>query len=377
MEEELSLDNIMGTNDIDSLFTEYKEETQENNSPEEKEDTKETTEVNPDSLFQDNPESVGSEDNSEETEDSTQTKGGTSSNQSFYSSIAKAFKEEGIFPDLDDDALESINSPEEFRDVVEQQIKASLDERQRRIDDALNAGVEVSDIKKYESTISYLNSIDENTLTDESDKGETLRKNLIYQDFINRGYSKERATKEVNKSFSSGSDIEDAREALQSNKEYFAGEYDSLIKEAKDNENKLIKEREAQTANLKKSILEEKELFGDLEVDKNTRQKIFDNIVKPVYKDSETGQYYTALQKYEKENKQEFLKKLGLIFTLTDGFKNLDGLVKTKVRKEVKKGIKNLENVINNTSRNSGGSIQFSSGVDSESFIGKGYRIDI
>lgn len=377
MEEELSLDNIMGTNDIDSLFTEYKEETQENTSPEEKEDTKETTEVNPDSLFQDNPESVGSEDNSEETEDSTQTKGGTSSNQSFYSSIAKAFKEEGIFPDLDDDALESINSPEEFRDVVEQQIKASLDERQKRIDDALNAGVEVSDIKKYESTISYLNSIDENTLTDESDKGETLRKNLIYQDFINRGYSKERATKEVNKSFSSGSDIEDAREALQSNKEYFAGEYDSLIKEAKDNENKLIKEREAQTASLKKSILEEKELFGDLEVDKNTRQKIFDNIVKPVYKDSETGQYYTALQKYEKENKQEFLKKLGLIFTLTDGFKNLDGLVKTKVRKEVKKGIKNLENVINNTSRNSGGSIQFSSGVDSESFIGKGYRIDI
>ena len=94
------------------------------------------------------------------------------------------------------------------------------------------------------------------------------------------------------------------REALQSNKEYFAGEYDSLIKEAKDNENKLIREREAQTASLKKSILEEKELFGDLEVDKNTRQKIFDNIVKPVYKDSETGQYYTALQKYEKENKQ-------------------------------------------------------------------------
>ena len=58
-------------------------------------------------------------------------------------------------------------------------------------------------------------------LSDESEKGEKLRKDLIYQDFLNRGYSKERATKEVQKSLNAGTDIEDARESLKSNKEFF------------------------------------------------------------------------------------------------------------------------------------------------------------
>ena len=43
----------------------------------------------------------------------------------------------------------------------------------------------------------------------------------------------------------------------------------------------------------------------------------------------------TAIQKYERENSTDFLKYVGFLFTMTDGFKNLDGLVKSKVRKEV------------------------------------------
>jgi len=36
-----------------------------------------------------------------------------------------------------------------------------------------------------------------------------------------------------------------------------------------------------------------------MELDKATRQKIYDNISKPIYKDPETGDYLTALEKYE------------------------------------------------------------------------------
>ena len=57
---------------------------------------------------------------------------------------------------------------------------------------------------------------------------------------------------------------------------------------------------------MKKSILEDKEVFGDIQLDKSTRQKIYDNISKPVYKDPETGEFYTTIQKYEKENRVEF-----------------------------------------------------------------------
>lgn len=389
MEEELSLDNILGADEIENLFVDD-EETQEtppvNEETSEKEDKdknkEETTEVvDVDTLFTEEPESVGSgkEDNKEKEGTESDKEKGTSPKNNFYSSIAKALKEEGIFPDLDDETADKIKAPEDFAEAVEKQIQARFDERQKRIDEALNAGIEPSEIKRYENTLSYLNSLQDSAISDETDKGEKLRQQLIFQDFINRGYSKERAQREVQKSFNSGTDIEDAKEALASNKEFFQNEYDNLVKEAQEEEKREAQERKEQAEKLKKSILEDTKVFGDIQVDKATRQKVFDNISKPVYKDPETGELFTAIQKYEMENRTEFLKNIGLLFTLTDGFKNLDGLVKGKVRKEVKKGLRELEHTLNNTSRTSDGNLKFASGVedDPESFIGKGWDLDV
>ena len=393
MEEELILDNILGAEEIENLFVD--DEVQDTSPEDEvtpdqedgKEDKKnkekdeETTEViDVDNLFTDEPESVGSgKDNTKGKEDTSSREDSTSPQKTIYSSIAKALKEEGILPDLDDEVLSKVKEPEDFRDLVEQQIKAGLEERQKRIDDALNYGIEPTEIKRYENTLNFLDSVKEENITDESDKGEELRKNLIFQDFINRGYSRERATREVQKSFNAGTDIEDAKEALKSNTEYFKGKYDDLIEDAKLEAQKEEENRKEQANKLKESILNEKNILGDLSIDKPTRQKIYDNISKPIYKDPETGEYYTAIQKYEKDNRVDFLKYLGLIFTLTDGFKSLDGLVKGKVKKEVKNGLRDLEHAINNTARNSDGNLKFVSGVDEdpESFIGKGWKIDL
>lgn len=376
--DELSMDNILTGDEIDNLFL---DDISQGNPPEKKDDETPdkdekdiTTEVNPDELFGE-PESVGSGDNNEGTEDTDSKKDGTS--PKFFSSIAKAFAEEGIFPDLDDDAIERVNSPEDFRELIEQRIKSELDERQKRIDEALNYGVEPSVIKQYENTIAYLDSIDARKISDEGEQGETLRRNLIMQDLMNRGYSRERAVKAAEKSFRNGDDIEDAKEALAGNREYFKGQYDKLVKDAKQEQDAQAKAQKEQAEQLKNSILSDKKFFGELEVDKATRKKIFENIAKPTYRDEETGTYLTPIQKYELENKTEFMKYLGLIFTLTDGFKNLDTLVKGKVRKEVKKGFRELENTLNNTTRNSDGSLRFVSGVDPESFIGKGWNLDI
>lgn len=388
MEEELSLDNILGAEEIENLFVED-EDTQDtppaNGEPPKKEeepdkDKEETTEVvDVDNLFTDTPEGVGSgKENTEEKEDTT-PKGDGTSPKNFYSSIAKALKEEGIFPDLDDEGLSKVKDPEDLRDLIDQQIKAGLDKRQKRIDEALNAGVEPTEIRKYENTINFLDSIKEDNISDEGDKGEKLRKDLIYQDFINRGYSKERAAREVQKSFNAGTDIDDAKEALKSNIDFFKDKYDELVNEAKSEAEQEEKERKEQAEKLKSSILNDKDVFGDLSIDKSTRQKIYDNIAKPVYKDPETGEYFTAIQKYEMENRTDFLKNIGLLFTLTDGFKNLDGLVKGKVKKEVRKGLRELEHTLNNTARTSDGNLKFVSGVDEdpESFIGKGWNLDV
>ena len=382
--EGLDFDGILGEAEVNAIFSESEEttETETQKTPsEEKENNKEqeeTTEVTSvEDLFNnEEPESVGSEDKHKEKEDTQSKKAGSPNT---YSSIAKAFADEGIFPDLEDDEVEKIDSAESLRAAIDKQIQAGLDEKQKRIDQALNYGVEASEIKKYEQTLNYLDSLKDDVITAEDTQGENLRKQLIYQDFVNRGYNKDRALKMVERSFNAGTDIDDAKEALKSNRDFFQDEYDSLIEEAKKTQEKEEIDRKEQADKLKKSILEDKKFFGEIEVDKTTRQKVFDNISKPVWKDPETGEYYTALQKYEIDNHSDFMKNVGLLFTLTDGFKSLDKLVKGKVKKEVGKGLKGLEHVLNTTSRDSNGNLKFVSGIqeDPESFIGKGMKLDL
>ena len=377
------MDNILTETDIDMLFSGEENEETQGSSPEneEKQESKETTEeLNVEGLFEETSESVGSEEHQEGEDTTSEKKSGSSpTNNNFYSSIAKALKEDGVFPDLDDEAADNIKEAEDFAEAIEQQIQLRLDEKQRRIDEALNAGVESVTIKQHENTIAYLDSITEEALNAEGEEGETLRKQLIYQDLINKGYDKDEALEELKDIFENGSDIRKAKRALAANKDFFKKSYQKIVDEAKEEKEKEENERKEQTAALKKAILEDKKVFGDIQLDKATRQKVLDNISKPTYRDKETGELFTALQKYEMDNKVDFIKNVGLLFTLTDGFKNLDKLVQGKVKNEVKKGLRELEHTLNNTSRNSDGSMKFVSGVsdDPESFIGKNWDLDV
>lgn len=379
MEENLGLDNILGAEEIENLFVDtspIEEPSAPKENPESKDDktTDTTTEVDVNNLFA-NPESVSSDDKSKEDT----TPSSDSSSPNFYSSIAKALKEEGIFPNLTDEDFKDVNKADAFKALIEKQVKSSLDERQKRVDAALNAQLPTDTIKMYENTLGTLQGISEELLTKEDEQGENIRKNLIYQDFINRGYSQERALKEIEKSFNAGTDIDDARDALQGNIEYYQKEYNNLINQGKQQAKKVQDEIQTQAASLKDSILKDEGLFKELNVDTATRQRINDNISKATVKDASTGQYLTAIQQYQKEHPVEFLKNLSLFFTLTDGFTKLDSLVKNKVKTEVNKGLKSLEHTLNNTSRNASGGLNFVSGVsdDPESFLGKGWKLDI
>ena len=369
--------------DVDNLFSDNEEESTQETPPEQKEnkeeisnETTEEEEVNPDDLFN-TPESVGSEKNNQEKEKNIPSdSGGTSPKNNFYSSIASALKDEGILPDLDDEVVSNIKEASDFAEAIEKQIQARFDERQKRIDDALNANVEPDEVRQYESTLSFLDSIKDENITDETEKGENLRKRLIFQDFINRGYSKERATREVKKSFDSGTDVEDAKDALASNKEYFNKEYQNIISQAQEEIKAEQEKQKKQASQLKKSMLEDKEIFEGVTLDKSTRQQAFDNITKPIYK-TEDGEYLTAIQKYELENPVEFRKYLSVLFTMTDGFKSLDKIVKGKVKKEVKQSLRELEHKLSSSSRSSFGDPKYVSMEDESEESFRGWKLDV
>lgn len=374
--EELDLDNILSGDEIATLFEEPpKKEPKEEPKEEKKEETTDFDEENPFGTSQ--KESVGSEDEDIQGKGDTDNNGVSSSpkNKNFYSSITDALVVDGIFPDLDKETIQSVKTPEDFQKLIEEQINARFTEKEKRINEALNNKVEPSVVQQYESTIDYLNNINDDSLSAENEEGENLRRQLIYNDYLNRGFSKTRAEKMVNDAIENGTDIDDAKDALQGVKDFYNNKYKEILDSAKENEKKLAEERTKQSENLKKSIMEDKNLYGDVDVDKATRTKIYDFITKPVHKDS-NGNYMTALQKYQSENTIEAMKNFAICYTLTNGFKDWSKLGSKQAKKEVKKGLANLEKVINSTSRNNDGSLGFVS-FDESSYLGQGMQLDI
>ena len=392
--EALGLDNIFGEEQIDNLFGDSEDTAPEETGgsqanlkeePEQKNDeTKTTTEVvNQEDLFGDEetqPESVGSEKKEDKEKGGAATEeGSNTSQQNFYSSIANALAVDGIFPNLDDEAIKKVSDAESLSEAIEAEINARLDEKQQRISKALENGVEPSSIKQYEGTLNFLNSLTEAQITDESEKGEELRQRIIYQDYINKGYKPAKAQEKTQRSIDAGNDIADTKEALQDNKEYFQEQYNKLLEGAQREAEAATAERQKQEAKLKKSILEDKNLMGDMELSSDVRKKVYDNISRPIYKDPETGQYLTALQKYEAEHHEDFIKYVGLFMTLTDGFKDFKSFAKAEVRKEMKKGLRDLEQTLQNTRRSSDGSLNLvgSRKSDPESFLEGGFKLHL
>ena len=374
--EELDLDNILSGDEISTLFEEPpKKEDKEEPKEEKKEETTDFDEENPFGTSQ--KESVGSEDEDIQGKGDTDNNSVSSSpkNKNFYSSITDALVVDGIFPDLDKETIQNVKTPEDFQKIIEEQINARFDEKQKRINDALNNNVEPNIIQQYESTLDYLNKINDESLSAENEEGENLRRQIIYNDYLNRGFSKTRAEKMVNDAINNGTDVDDAKDALQGIKDFYNNKYKEILDSAKENEKKLAEERTKQSENLKKSIMEDKNLYGDVDVDKATRTKIYDFITKPVHKDS-NGNYMTALQKYQSENTIEAMKNFAICYTLTNGFKDWSKLGSKQAKKEVKKGLANLEKVINSTSRNNDGSLGFVS-FDESSYLGQGMQLDI
>lgn len=374
--EELGFDNLLTDIDVNNLFGGMEEgadvnddvvqQGDKNNVEEAKTVVEESnkqktniTDVNPDELFGGLQESVGDgEEENQEGENKNSEKGGNNSSPNFHSSVLNALKEDGILPELSDEDITNVKDDEGFKDAIEKVIQDRLDERTKRIENALNAGADIGEIKQYENILSTLNNIDEDALKQEGAKGDDLRRRIIAQDLMNRGYSEDKIKREVKKSFDAGTDIEDAIEALQANVQFYTQKYSDLIEEGKEQAKKYKEDMRRQGEELRKSIVEDKGIFDEIGMDKRMRQKVYDNISKPSYK-TKDGNWLTEIQKYQMENQADFLKYVSLFYTMTDGFKDLSPLIKKQVKKEKTSSIKELENKLKGTNRVNTGRLNY------------------
>lgn len=307
----------------------------------------------------DNDDTEGTERGLSETEGSSPAK--------LYSSIANSLAEDGALSNLSEEDLKEVKDSETLINAMKKQLNSMLDDTQKRIKDALDSGMEGSVIKQYENTINYLDNISDSQLEEETQEGEKLRKALIYQYQINLGLSEDRANKMVERAFSGGTDIEDAKEYLEALKDFYRDKYTEQINAGKKEVQERKKQQEEEIKKFKNTLLKDAHILGDIEVDERTRKLAFENWMTPTHK-NEQGNYQSAIQKYIAENPMDFQMKVALLFTMTDGFTKMGNVLKQTVKKEKKKAMQELEKVVNNTQRNSFGSLNLFGKDEDSSF---------
>lgn len=263
-----------------------------------------------------------------------------------FSSIAKQFADEGVW-ELDDEEVKDADS---FKSLIKKAIENGIDEKTKRISELLDMGADSKDIKEFEDTIEYLHGIQNEDILAEGEDGDNLRRRLIMQDLINNGVDEQEAVTKVKEIFKKGNDITEAKKALQANKDYFQKAYKEMAEEQRKKADEWDKSVQKQTEELKTSIMSNDKFLGELDIDEKIKKQALANLSEPKYKDKQSGQMLTAIQRYERENKTEFLKNLGLVFTLTDGFKNMDKLVNKAVNRRVNNEISGIEDLLKNPS---------------------------
>ena len=333
--------------------------------------------VNAEDLFgNDDPESVG--DNEEEEEEATpEDKGSSPKDENPYSLFAQALKGDGLFQFLDKDTVDKITDADSFMEAFRNEIDARLDDETKRYKEAIENGMEPSVVAQYQNTIKRLESITDEAIEDDTEQGANLRRTLLFRDFINRGFSEERAKKQVERIMSSGTDKDDAKDALDSVIEYFKDKYQEQL-DIKKQETLSERQKVKQEAEeFRKAVLEKDKLFEDIPVDKATRKKAFDAMTR-VVKTSDDGEQLTAVQLYADEHPVEFRTALGIVWALTDGFTKMGNLLQKSVNKKVNKNLQEIESRLKNQGHR-GGSFRFSEGEDGmmETNNYKGFRIDI
>lgn len=263
-----------------------------------------------------------------------------------FSSIAKQFADEGVW-ELDDEEVKDADS---FKSLIKKAIENGIDEKTKRVSELLDMGADSKDIKEFEDTIEYLHGIQNEDILAEGEDGDNLRRRLIMQDLINNGVDEQEAVTKVKEIFKKGNDITEAKKALQANKDYFQKAYKEMAEEQRKKADEWDKSVQKQTEELKTSIMSNDKFLGELDIDEKIKKQALANLSEPKYKDKQSGQMLTAIQRYERENKTEFLKNLGLVFTLTDGFKNMDKLVNKAVKRRVNNEISGIEDLLKNPS---------------------------
>lgn len=260
----------------------------------------------------------------------------SSSNSNVYSSLVKGLSEEGVFKfvELGDD--NKIENFDDFADNLDKEIEARLGERIKELspDEQFFAskrqlGYNDDEIYQQLQTKQGLDSITDDTLTAEDEKGENLRKQVLTQFYKSKGFSDEKVKRDVDRIFKEGADVDESKDALEAIK----GNFTEWEKQQDETRQKQIKEqteaRDKALNDLKEYASKTKEIIPDTPISKKIRDEVFNGMTKPVSK-TDDGTNLDIVGDFLHKGKLQDRYNLAYLIKVTDGLKDFSKLSSKK-----------------------------------------------
>lgn len=235
----------------------------------------------------------------------------------YYSSFADHLVKEGVLPDLNlkENKVENID---QLQEAIQNQINSKISDSQKAFEKAMQDGVPKDAFSQYQRTKSQLDSITTEMITSEDDRSINLRKNIIGQDFLNRGFTKEEAIKYAQRSIDLGEDVADASSAIERLKTFNNESFEKSRLEAEQEKDKVH-------TDIKQFIETTPEILKGLKLSKNVKDKLYDQIIKPAGT-NENGDTVNAYTEAYSKEPVKFQVMQNYLYMITKGFTDFSKL---------------------------------------------------
>ncbi len=291
----------------------------------------------------------------EVTGENKPSEGGASpspSNNDFVSSFASALHKDGVITGLDDEKLKGIDSlsklTEAIRDTIKENEFSDLDDKGKKVLEAIRNGVPIESIAKHHNTEIQLEQFTEDKFTESPEDTEDVleykkevRRNIIFNDMRVRGYTEDQAKRKVDASIASGDDVEDAKIAIENLRKVASEKKQHEFENAQ----RQKEEYEQRRNELKEDILKTEEIIPGLKVSDSVRKQIAEALTVPTGR-TEDGRLRTVVSDKRSENPTSFDTKLNYFIALGlfDEKPDLSVFSGQKITSAVKELEKNLDN---------------------------------
>lgn len=272
------------------------------------------------------PESVASEQTSQGKDGKTADDSSNSSspqtgnNEKLFSSLAAQLKSKGVLPNLDLDKT-GIKSLDDINAAIKAEVSGRLSNKQQAIEKAMSLGLNPNETAEQLETIGKLKSISPDWVAKpENDK---FRKDVMIQDFVNKGYDRARADVMAQRSLDAGTGVEDATFALEKIIEKEEASYNDKINSAEKKEQKDI-------TDIKSLIDKDAEILPGVKLDSQQKEAIYTQIT------TDLGNKENAFIRAQKEDPIGSRIKLETLFHLTKGLTDFTIFSQAKVNENNK-----------------------------------------